>query len=166
MIDHSAAGGTFAAVGFTLWVLHSVSDHWIQTSAQAAAKGSSGWRGWAADTRHVATLTLAQLLSLIVVAAALHLHLRPAAIAAGLTVNALTHWYADRAADSWRADRPDPTPRTLARVAELTGNGGFWRNGLPQKPGDVATLGSGAYALDQSWHHFWLAVAALLITTL
>lgn len=27
----------------------------------------------------------------------------------------------------------------------------------------AATLGTGAYALDQSWHHLWLLVAALII---
>ncbi|WP_316779686.1 hypothetical protein [Streptomyces sasae] len=33
--------------------------------------------------------------------------------------------------------------------------------------GDYApTLGTGAYSLDQSWHIFWLGVAAILVAAL
>lgn len=36
-------GTVFAAVFVALYVAHSVGDHWVQTSAQSAAKGQRGW---------------------------------------------------------------------------------------------------------------------------
>jgi hypothetical protein len=86
----------FAAVFAALFVAHSVGDHWVQTSRQAADKGRPGWPGRWADTRHVATLTATKALLLTPVAVLLGLHLTLAGLLAGFGVDAVTHWWADR----------------------------------------------------------------------
>lgn len=47
---------------------------------------------------------------------------------------------------------------TLARLADRLGKGEFARLG----DGAAAPAGTGAYALDQSWHVAWLLIAALI----
>ncbi|TJZ50309.1 DUF3307 domain-containing protein [Streptomyces piniterrae] len=144
---------TFAAVFIALYVAHSVGDHWVQTSHQSAHKGRPGWVGRLADARHVATLTLTKAAVLIPVAALLGLRLSVLGVVAGLTADAITHWWADRRT-------------TLAWLAKVTGKGEFYRLGAPRAGhDDNAHIGTGAYALDQSFHHLWLLVAALLIAT-
>lgn len=151
---------TFAAVFIVLYVAHSVGDHWVQTSHQAAYKGAEGWVGRLADARHVATLTATKGIVLAPVVWLLDLDLTYLGLLLGFGVDAVTHWWADRRT-------------TLARLAELTGKAEFYALGTGAHPahpvtargGPAAHLGTGAYALDQSWHHAWLLVAALLITT-
>ncbi|MFD9861265.1 transcriptional regulator [Streptomyces alboflavus] len=144
----------FAAVFVALYVAHSVGDHWVQTSHQSALKGCPGWVGRLADARHVATLTLTKLAVLVLVAVLLDLRLSVLGIVVGLGIDAASHWWADRRS-------------TLAWLAAVTGKGEFYRLGAP-RPGraDNPHIGTGAYALDQSFHHLWLLVAALIITTL
>jgi len=150
----------FAAVFVALYVAHSVGDHWVQTSAQSAAKGRPGWVGRLADTRHVATLTTTKLAVLLPTAALLGLRFSLLGTVLGLGVDALSHWWADRRS-------------TLAWLAKVTGKTEFYTLGTPAHPAHPATadgkpaahLGTGAYALDQSFHHLWLLVAALLIAT-
>lgn len=157
----SAAAGTFAAVFAALYVAHSVGDHWVQTSAQSAAKGRPGWVGRLAGARHVATLTATKLVVLLPAAVLLGLHLSVWGLFAGLGVDAVTHWWADRRT-------------TLAWLATRTGKAEFYSLGTGAHPAHPVTgegkpaahLGTGAYALDQSFHHLWLLVAALLITLL
>jgi hypothetical protein len=145
---------TFAAVFAALFVAHSVGDHWVQTPAQSAAKAGPGWPGRWADARHVATLTVTKVAVVVPAAALLGLHLSVWGLVAGLAVDAVSHWWADRR-------------HTLAWLAARFGPGkaAFFRLGSP-RPGhdDNPSLGTGAYALDQSWHHLWLLVAALLVT--
>jgi hypothetical protein len=144
---------TFAAVFIALYVAHSVGDHWVQTSHQSAQKGRLGWVGRLADARHVTTLTLTKLAVLIPAAALLGLHLSVLAVVAGLGIDAVTHWWADRRA-------------TLAWLAKVTGKSEFYRLGAPRTGrDDNPHIGTGAYALDQSFHHLWLLVAALIIAT-
>ncbi|SDP46070.1 Protein of unknown function [Streptomyces sp. cf386] len=144
---------TFAAVFIALYVAHSVGDHWVQTSHQSAHKGRPGWVGRLADARHVATLTLTKVAVLIPAAALLDLHLSALGILAGLGIDAVTHWWADRRT-------------TLAWLARVTGKGEFYRLGAPRAGrDDNPHIGTGAYALDQSFHHLWLLVAALVIAT-
>lgn len=155
----NANAGTFAAVFAALFVAHSVGDHWVQTSAQSAAKGHPGWIGRFADTRHVATLTATKLLVLLPAGLLLGLHLSVWGLVVGLGVDAITHWWADRRS-------------TLAWLAKVTGKSEFYSLGTGTHPAHPVTamgkpaahLGTGAYALDQSFHHLWLLVAALLIT--
>ncbi|MFG2831155.1 transcriptional regulator [Streptomyces sp. NPDC048434] len=151
---------TFAAVFITLHVAHSVGDHWVQTSCQSADKGKRGWVGRLAGARHVATLTATKLVLLLPVAALLGLNLSILGLLIGMGVDALTHWWADRRS-------------TLAWLAKVTGKSEFYSLGTGAHPAHPATadgkpaahLGTGAYALDQSFHHLWLLVAAVLITT-
>jgi hypothetical protein len=73
------------------------------------------------------------------------------AVAAGLAVNGVSHYWADRRS-------------TLAALAALLGKSQLWVLGSP-RPGhdDNPVLGTGAYALDQSWHLAWLVITALII---
>ncbi|TJZ55875.1 transcriptional regulator [Streptomyces piniterrae] len=151
---------TFAAVFIPLLVAHSVGDHWVQTSHQSATKGKPGWTGCLADARHVATLTATKLALLLPVAALLHLSLSVLGLVLGMGLDAVTHWWADRRS-------------TLAWLAKVTGKTEFYNLGTAAHPAHPVTakgtpaahLGTGAYALDQSFHHLWLLVAALLIAT-
>ncbi len=142
--------GTFAAVFVALYVAHDVGDHWIQTPAQACGKGAAGWSGRLACLRHVVTLTATKTAVLGVVALVLGMGLRPWAVAAALSVDAVSHYWADRRS-------------TLLALADrlsrwVPGKGDFARLG----DGAAAPAGTGAYALDQSWHVGWLLVTALL----
>ncbi|WP_424892345.1 transcriptional regulator [Streptomyces sp. XH2] len=154
------SAATFAAVFVTLWVAHSFGDHWVQTSTQSKAKGETGPAGRLADTRHVLTLTLTKIFLLAIAAAVLDLRLSLAGVLLGLGLDAASHWWADRRF-------------TLARLAEITGQREFYELGSDTlhttTAGDGITgkhLGTGAYALDQSWHHLWLFITALIITGL
>ncbi|WKK21662.1 DUF3307 domain-containing protein [Streptomyces olivoreticuli] len=148
---------TFAAVFVALYVAHGLGDHWVQTSHQAAAKGQPGWAGRLADARHVTTLTVTKLIVLLPVAAVLGLHLSALGLTLGLGVDAVSHWWADRRS-------------TLAWLARIAGQAEFYSLGTPAHPAHPVTaegrpavhLGTGAYALDQSFHHLWLLVAALI----
>ncbi|MGW2410824.1 transcriptional regulator [Streptomyces tubercidicus] len=150
----------FAAVFIALYVAHSVGDHWVQTSCQSADKGKPGWIGRLAGTRHVATLTATKLALLLPAAALLGLNLSFLGLTVGMGVDAVTHWWADRRS-------------TLAWLAKVTGKAEFYSLGTAAHPahpvtakgGPAAHLGTGAYALDQSFHHLWLLVAALIIAT-
>ncbi|WP_405647297.1 transcriptional regulator [Streptomyces sp. NBC_00019] len=145
--------GTFAAVFVALYVAHSVGDHWVQTSHQSAHKGRPGWVGRLADARHVATLTATKLIVLLPVVWLLDLHVSVPGVVAGLGIDAVTHWWADRRT-------------TLAWLAKVTGKGEFYHLGSPRADrDDNPHIGTGAYALDQSFHHLWLLIAALITAT-
>ena len=137
-----------------LLVIHNVADHWIQTHHQSCTKGSTGWVGRLACARHVASYT-ACTAAMVGLLGVLHLAaFTPAGFLLGQLVSAVTHYWADRRTTlAWLA----------AALGERLGKAGFYRIGAP-RPGrdDNPTLGTGAYALDQSWHWFWLLVAALL----
>ncbi|MEV4383409.1 transcriptional regulator [Streptosporangium sp. NPDC049644] len=142
---------TFAAVFAALFAAHSVGDHWVQTHGQACAKGAPTTAGRLACVRHVATLTATKTAALAALALMTGLTLHPITFLAGLGADALSHYWADRRV-------------TLATLAERLGKSDFYRLGAP-RPGttDAPHLGTGAYALDQSWHIGWLFIAALII---
>ncbi|WP_381796482.1 transcriptional regulator [Streptomyces niveus] len=151
---------TFAAVFVALYVGHSVGDHWVQSSCQAADKGKPGWVGRLAAARHVLGLTLTKMILLLPVVLLLDLRVSVLGLILGFTVDAVTHWWADRRT-------------TLAWLAKVAGKSEFYSLGTPAHPvhpvtadgGYAPTLGTGAYALDQSFHHVWLLVGALIIAT-
>lgn len=151
---------TFAAVFVALYVGHSVGDHWVQSSCQAADKGKPGWTGRLADARHVLGLTLTKMILLLPVGLLLDLRVSVLGLTLGFAVDAVTHWWADRRS-------------TLAWLAKVAGKSEFYSLGTPVHPaapatadgGYAPTLGTGAYALDQSFHHVWLLVGALIIAT-
>jgi hypothetical protein len=141
----------FASVFAALYAAHQVGDHWIQSGRQAARKGSRGRAGRAACAAHVATLTATKTLFVAAAALTLRLPWHPAWLAAGLAVDAASHYWADRR-------------YTLAALAGRLGKTGFYQLGAPRpRMDDNPTLGTGAYALDQSWHVGWLFVAALIV---
>jgi hypothetical protein len=146
-----ASVATFAAVFVALFVAHQVADHWIQTDYQARHKGDAGWTGRLTCAAHVASYTATALVALNALRHGLDLPLNPWQVAAGLAVSAVTHYIADRR-----------TP--LAALAALVRLDGFYALGKP-RPGhdDNPTTGTGAYALDQSFHYLFLFVAALVI---
>ena len=131
----------FAAVFAAMVAGHQVGDYWVQTSAQAAAKGEPGWRGHRACGAHVATYTLTLAACVALAWWWLSLPLSAAWVAAGLGVSAVTHYFADRR-----------TP--LRKLADWQGSGQFWRTG--------EGLATGAALLDQAWHWWWLFVSALI----
>jgi hypothetical protein len=182
---------TFAVLLPALLVAHQVADHWVQTHAQACAKGAPGWPGRRACAAHVATYTAVTAGVVALLWAGLRLPIGPAGFVVGQLASAVSHYWADRRT-------------TLARLAEAIGKGDYYRLGQPRRvhgfvldptdpeehnllevltyqvdeqyqpvrpggnpyrvvplPFDNQTLGTGAYALDQSWHLLWLLVAAL-----
>ncbi|HEY9368925.1 transcriptional regulator [Streptomyces sp.] len=133
----------FAAVFVTLYAAHSFGDHWVQTHRQACAKGQRTTVGVRACLAHVATLTATKAVALGAVMFATGLRLLPDWLVLGLLVDAASHYWADRR-------------YTLQTLAERIGKGEFYRMG-------AGHLGSGAHALDQSWHVAWLFIASLII---
>lgn len=151
----------FAAVFVTLYVAHSVGDHWVQTSCQAADKGLPNWKGRLACARHVVGLTLTKGILLAPVVLLLDLPVTALGLVLGLGIDAGTHYWADRRT-------------TLARLAHKLYKTEFYNLGTPAHPAAPVTfngkpaahLGTGAYALDQSWHMLWLGIAALIIAAI
>ena len=152
---------TFAAVFATLWVAHTVGDHWVQTAVQSAKKGQPSHTGRLACTRHVISLTLTKVLLLSLTAVVLDLPLSVAGVTIGLGLDAASHWWADRR-------------HTLARLAKIVRKAEFYNLGTGAHAAHPVTaegqpaghLGTGAYALDQAFHAFFLFLAALLIAAL
>ncbi|GAA4453049.1 DUF3307 domain-containing protein [Phytohabitans houttuyneae] len=150
--DPTAELGTFGAVFAALYAAHQVADHWIQTQWQADTKGKTGWLANLACAAHVATYTLTGVFALFALAAATGWRPDPWHLVIGMSISAVTHYIADRR-----------TP--LFRLACALGSGRFWTLGAPRPDrDDNPSLGTGAYALDQSWHVGWLFFAALFIS--
>lgn len=139
--------GEFAAVFVTLLAAHSVGDHWAQTSRQAQTKGQPGRAGARACLTHVLVLIWVKVLALGCLVVATGWEPSPVPVAVGLAVDAASHYWADRLT-------------TLAALATRVGKGEFYRLGDPA----AAPAGTGAYALDQSWHTGWLWVVSLIVT--
>jgi hypothetical protein len=143
-----ASAVSFAVLLPALLVAHQVADHWVQTDHQACHKGLPGWAGRWACCKHVATYTVVTTLAVLAVWGLFALPLTVTGVAVGQSISAVTHYWADRRS-------------TLARLAAVTGSGTFYRLGAPRPDrDDNPSLGTGAYALDQSWHWLWLGVAA------
>ncbi|MET8539204.1 hypothetical protein ABZW03_00885 [Kitasatospora sp. NPDC004799] len=144
----SIRAARFAAAYALLRAAGDVADHWIQTDHQATTKGhhdhtdgQSSAAGRRACAAHVASYTAAQAAALLGGARLLGVRLRPGPVAAALALSAVTHYV---------ADRREP----LRRLADATGKGVFVR---------LADHGmNGGYLLDQSWHHAFEALAALI----
>jgi hypothetical protein len=153
----------FAAAFAALYAAHEVGDHWPSTyygamhkgitTRQAREGGLSRWTGPRACAAHVATYTATAALFLAVMVWRTHLPLTVSRAALALAVSAVTHYWADRRYTlKWLCDR-------LAFI----GKDAHYRLGHPrQGHDDNVTLGTGAFHLDQSFHIFWLFVAALI----
>lgn len=153
----------FAAVFGALFAAHQVGDHWPSTHRGALHKGmrrrdavAAGLHphtGPRACAAHVATYsaTAALFLALLVWRTGLELSLWRTT--AALTLSAVSHYWADRRYTlAWLCDR-----------LSFLGKDAFYRLGAPREGhDDNPTLGTGAYALDQSFHVLFLFLAALI----
>jgi hypothetical protein len=135
-------GGVYALLN----AADDVADHWVQTSTQAERKGEPCVDGRRFCAAHVATLTATRIVFLTVGAAAARERLSLPRVAVGLAVGAGLHYW---------ADRREPLQRLAGRLA-WTGKDKFYKAGLPP-------VASGAYVLDQAWHHGCRALEALII---
>lgn len=168
----SALAGAIAGFGLALYAGHHVGDYWVQTDHQAQHKGNEGAEGRLACLYHVISYTVTQAVCVgaMVVVAGIQTNLM--ALNMGLIISAVTHYLADR--------REFGIMFRLARM--LPGKARFLTLGVPRKGArwmedpehasepahysydDNPSLGTGAWALDQSWHLFWgVFVAALVI---
>lgn len=135
---------------------HYAGDQWVQTSGQACNKALNGDGGrmcaiWNC-AKHVVTWSAAVTVFIALAGWWLHLPLRPGWLAAGMAVNAVTHFVADLR-----------TP--LLWLARLVGRDGYLTAvDVVRRSGPAATgPGTALFHLDQSWHIAWLAVSALVI---
>jgi hypothetical protein len=145
---------TFAVVLPTLYAAHQVGDYWVQTHHQALTKGKPRSEGQLACLRHVATYTATTALFTGLVWLLFDLDVTWLGFLLGQAVSAGTHYWADRRA---------PLLKLAGLLDRSTGKLTFAALGTP-RPGhdDNPTLGTGAAALDQSWHILWLFAAALI----
>ncbi|BDT39674.1 hypothetical protein [Streptomyces yaizuensis] len=155
----------FASAYALLRIAADAADHWIQTDADAQAKAATDAapvtykapdgsvhvfrtrEGRRACARHCLTYTATQGAALIIGARVLDVRLHPAAVAAALAVSGITHYAADRRVPNG----------ILQRLARRAGKERFFL---------LADHGmNGSYCLDQSWHHSWEGLAALIAIT-
>lgn len=140
-------GDVFAA----LLAGHYIGDFHVQRDTDAQAKGLPGKVGQAACARHVASYTATAAVALAGMLLATRSKLNPWRVGLGLALSAASHYV---------IDRREP----LRRFAEATGHAGFYRLGMPREGrDDNPSLGTGAYALDQSAHVGFLFLAALIM---
>lgn len=163
--------GEFAAVAVALYAAHHVGDYWVQTDHQARHKGAAGMAGVVQCLAHVVSYLVTQIFGLVLLVSFVEVDISHWGMVAGLLVSGLTHYLADR--------REHGLMFKLARL--LPGKADFMKLGVPRKMDtlelmrpnghsvflireDNPSLGTGAWALDQSWHIFWgVFVAALLM---
>lgn len=151
---------TLLLIWLALYTGHQIADYWLQTRAQAYGKGGYGRAGRLATLRHVAVHVAVKVLAVTVLWAAVGLHVAVWPLALGLAVDAASHYWADRRSTLlWLATAMD-------KIGPF-GMADFYRLGAP-RPGrdDNPSMGTGAAALDQSWHMVWLFIAALLAAAL
>jgi hypothetical protein len=135
---------------------HYIGDHWIQTSGQACKKALNGAESHACAVwncaKHVLTWSATSVVFLGAAFWWLHLPVRPGWLAAGIAVNAVTHFVADLR-----------TP--LIWLARAAGRGGYIEHSQVLRPAGPQSTGPGTatFHLDQAWHIAWLFVAALLM---
>lgn len=141
------------ALALPLIAAHNLADHPLQSSAWAAAKGGCGHEGRLACAKHVAVVVALQAVAVGVVVALTGTAVSFLAVTAGLVLTAWSHYWFDRRT-------------TAAGLYEAIGKSEFARLGTPRPGRDEAPhLGTGAYRMDQDWHHLWLAISALVIAS-
>lgn len=153
----TASAALCGAVAVALHAGHRVGDFWVQTDAQARSKGLPGADGVLACLAHVLSYLAAQVVCLSLAAVVLALPIDPIKIIIALLVSGGTHYVADR--------REHGLMFWLAR--RLPGKAPFLTVGVPrQDHDDNPCLGTGAGALDQSWHVFFgVFIPALIIAS-
>lgn len=167
--------GTFAAIAITLYVAHHVGDYWIQSDEDAKHKGDAGADGVLHCLAHVLSYVTTQAGGLLIIVVPLQIKLTWAGTLSGLLVSGVTHYMADRREHGlmfWLARRIPGKANFLTLGKPRTGThrisnrNGAWIS-LEIERDDNPSLGTGAWALDQSWHIFWgVFVAGLLMTVI
>lgn len=141
----------FGSIFAALYVAHMACDHWFQVDCQAAGKAAPTWKGRAICAGHCATHVVGSALILGVLALTLDWSPSWGLVTVGLVLIGVTHYWADRRAP-------------LAWLARITKHAHFVELGKPREgKDDNPSLGTGMYALDQSFHIWWLGVAALIM---
>lgn len=141
----SALAGNAAALGLALYASHHVGDYWVQTDYMASHKGKCGSEGRLACLMHVFSYLATQLVAVWAAIWFLDIHVPGLGIILGLAVSGVTHYMADRREFG-----------LMFKLARKLGKGGFMSLGVPRAgQNDNPSLGTGAWALDQSWHIFW-----------
>lgn len=92
----TSAAAAFTVVFIALYAAHQVGDHWVQTGREAGRKGLPGWPGRLACAEHAATLTVTKLAAIAAAVLVLGVHVAPWALAGALTLDAISHYWADR----------------------------------------------------------------------
>lgn len=167
-------------MAFALYVGHHIGDYWVQSDHDAQHKGHKGIVGRLACLRHVGTYVLTQAACMGLTAAATGYRWKLEVFLFALLVSGVFHYVADRREYGlmFRLARLLPgkakfltlgvprAPRVIeawfdCASCEGTGNapdGRCWDcQGGGKLPSalvidDNPTLGTGAWALDQSWH--------------
>jgi hypothetical protein len=157
--------------GLALYVGHHVGDYWVQTDHQAKHKGDAGSEGALQCLLHVLSYLMTQVTTLFILSVVTGVRLSVLGISLALLVSGGTHYLADR--------REHGIMLALARL--LPGKVNFLKLGVPRTGwiwhedgkttvaprDDNPSLGTGAWALDQSWHIlFGVFVPALILGAL
>ncbi len=163
----ATAGLVFA----TLHAAHQVADHWVQSDHQARHKGDAGLMGHWACFNHVFSYFTTQVVFLAVVQVIFHVNVVTPWSLLILIGNGATHYFVDRRKPLvWLAGKvPGNTLHLLGvprqHLVEVRyDHAGNVMTGTA--PIDSPCLGTGAYALDQSWHVGWLWVTTLAIAVI
>jgi hypothetical protein len=138
--------------------VHPFCDQIVQNSDDAAGKGEPGWTGRKACAKHVTTYTAVQTIAALGVTRALGYRLPVRALAAGMTVNAVTHYV---------IDRREPFKAFLR--SKRIGKGGYLDHATVQRrPGVVEESGPGTalMEMDQAAHRAIGVLASLLTTAI
>lgn len=135
----------------------------MQTQTQADHKGCdrkhgalahehcSPWRSRWYCAKHVLAYGATQLAAIGVLVLVLCLRVSPLALASSMAINRGTHYLAGRRV-------------TFPWIAERLGSGDFYQLGMPRSGrDDNPSLGTGAYALHQSWHIAFPFISAVVI---
>jgi hypothetical protein len=135
----SRAGNTAAAYA-ALRTAAAVADHWVQSGHQAVHKADAGLSGHRAMAGHVGSYAATQAVALVAADRLLGMDLKPSRIAAAVALSAATHWFIDR---GW------PVKRAAIALGK-------------QDMHDLGCHFGGRYQLDQSAHHLFEGVAAVI----
>lgn len=134
----------FSGFAIALYVGHHIGDYWVQRDEDAACKGKAGREGVLACLNHVISYLVTQAACVLLVSLATGEFVSPWLYTAALLVSGVFHYLADR--------REHGIMFRLAR--KIPGKAKFLVLGVPRGGhyDDNPSLGTGAWALDQSWH--------------
>lgn len=163
----------FAGAAVALYAGHHAGDYWVQTDFQARHKWQPGRLGRVACTSHVLSYVLTQWVFLTALELTTRHTLMDWRGAVALAISGMTHWTADRREQGlmyWFVRCVTPWNRNLLTLGAPRPYTIYAKapDDLPRGPMplDNPSLGTGAWALDQSWHIFWgVFVAALVIAS-